>query len=67
MNEVFGFVLKRIDEHGLLSGTTAGVDSMLIEANAATNVERAEGVWRAYLERRVSAEDLELKTLVELA
>jgi len=44
MNEVFGFVLKRIHEHGLLSGTTAGVDSMLIEANAATNVERAEGV-----------------------
>jgi len=44
MNEVFGFVLKRIHEHGLLSGTTAGVDSMLIEANTATNVERAEGV-----------------------
>lgn len=46
MNEVFGFVLKRIHEHGLLSGKTAGVDSMLIESDAATNAERAEGDWR---------------------
>ncbi len=33
--EVFGFVLKLVHEHGLLSGKTVGVDSTLIEANAA--------------------------------
>ena len=35
--EVFGFVLKRVHDHGLLSGKTVGVDSTFIEANAAMN------------------------------
>lgn len=35
--EVFGFVLKLVNEHGLLSGKTVGVDSTLFEANAAMN------------------------------
>lgn len=35
--EVFAFVLKRVDAHGLLKGKTVGVDSTLLEANAARN------------------------------
>ena len=68
--EVFGFVLKLVHEHGLLSGKTVGVDSTLIEANAAMKsiVRKESGEdWRAYLQRLAGAEGLELKTREELA
>jgi transposase len=68
--EVFGFVLKLVHEHGLLSGKTVGVDSTLIEANAAMKsiVRKESGEdWRAYLQRLAAAEGLELKTREELA
>lgn len=68
--EVFGFVLKLVHEHGLLSGKTVGVDSTFIEANAAMKsiVRKESGEdWRAYLQRLAAAEGLELKTREELA
>lgn len=34
---VFSFVLKLVETHGLLKGQTVGVDSTLLEANAAMN------------------------------
>jgi transposase len=39
--EVFAFVLSLIEEHGLLKGKTVGVDSTLLEANAAMDSPRA--------------------------
>ena len=33
--QVFAFVLSLVEEHGLLKGKTVGVDSTLLEANAA--------------------------------
>ena len=68
--EVFGFVLTLVHEHGLLSGKTVGVDSTFIEANAAMKsiVRKESGEdWRAYLQRLAAAEGLELKTREELA
>ena len=68
--EVFGFVLKLVHEHGLLSGKTVGVDSTRIEANAAMKsiVRKESGEdWRAYPQRLAAAEGLELKTREERA
>lgn len=68
--EVFAFVLKLVDAQGLLSGKTVGVDSTLIEANAAMKsiVRKESGEdWRAYLQRLAAAEGLDLKTREELA
>ena len=39
--QVFAFVLSLVEEHGLLKGKTVGVDSTLLEANAAMNCPRA--------------------------
>ena len=44
-------MLKRVHDHGLLSGKTVGVDSTFIEANAAMKsiVRKESGEdWRAY-------------------
>jgi len=68
--EVFAFVLKLVNAHGLLSGKTVGVDSTLIEANAAMKsiVRKETGEdWRAYLQRLAAAAGLDLKTREELA
>ena len=68
--EVFAFVLKLVDAHGLLKGKTVGVDSTLLEANAAMKsiVRKETGEdWRAYLQRLAAAEGLDLKTREELA
>ena len=50
--QVFVFVLKLAEDHGLLPDKTVGVDSTLLEANAAmkTIVRRDNGDdWKAYL------------------
>ena len=67
---VFAFVLKLVNTQGLLKGQTVGVDSTLLEANAAMKsiVRKETGEdWRAYLQRLAAAEGLELKTREELA
>ena len=50
--QVFVFVLSLVEEHGLLKGKTVGVDSTLLEANAAMKsiVRRDTGEdWEAYV------------------
>jgi len=56
--EVFAWVLRLADAHGLRPGKTAGVDSTFLEANAAmkTIARRDTGDdWKAYL-RKLAAE-----------
>ncbi len=56
--QVFVFVLKLAEDHGLLPGPTVAVDSTLLEANAAMKaiVRRDSGDdWKAYL-RKLAAE-----------
>ena len=56
--QVFGFVLKLAEDHGLLPGKTVGVDSTFLEANASmkTIVRRDSGEdWKEYL-RKLAAE-----------
>jgi transposase len=57
--EVFQFVLKLVSDHKLVSGQTVGVDSTLIEANAAmkTIVRRDSGEdWQHYVTRLMQEE-----------
>ena len=57
--EVFQFVLQLVGQHKLLSGQTVGVDSTLIEANAAmkTIVRRDTGEdWQQYVVRLMQEE-----------
>jgi hypothetical protein len=57
-DQVFAWVLQLADSHGLLHGKTTGVDSTLLEANAAMKaiVRRDTGDdWKAYL-RQLAAE-----------
>jgi hypothetical protein len=57
-DQVFAWVLQLADAHGLLHGKTTGVDSTLLEANAAMKaiVRRDTGDdWKAYL-RQLAAE-----------
>ena len=59
--EVFQFVLRIALEKGLLSGQTVGVDSTLLEADAAMKsiVRRDTGEdWKAYVTRLMQAEGL---------
>jgi len=44
--QVFAFVLSLVEEHGLLKGKTVGVDSTLLEANAAMKSIVSQGYWR---------------------
>jgi transposase len=56
--EVFGWVLARLDEHGLIKGERIGVDASTMEANAAlrTIVRRDSGEGYREMLRRMAAE-----------
>ena len=57
--QVFAFVLSLVEEHGLLKGKTVGVDSTLLEANAAMRsiVRKDTGEdWEAYVRRLAEVE-----------
>ena len=57
--QVFAFVLSLVEEHGLLKGKTVGVDSTLLEANAAMKsiVRKDTGEdWEAYV-RKIAEDD----------
>ena len=57
--QVFAFVLSLVEEHGLLKGKTVGVDSTLLEANAAMKsiVRKDTGEdWEAYV-RNIAEDD----------
>ncbi len=57
--EVFQFVLRLADQHGLLRGKTIGVDNTTLEANAATKsiVRRDTGEdWQTYVTRLMRKE-----------
>lgn len=59
--EVFAFVLRMACERKLIAGTQVGVDSTLLEANAAMKsiVRRdTEEDWKAYLKRLMAEEGL---------
>lgn len=67
--EVFQFVLRMVQERGLLKGQTVGVDSTLLEANAAMKsiVRKDSGDdWEDYLKKLAAAEGRELKSKAEL-
>ena len=67
--EVFQFVLQMVQERGLLKGQTVGVDSTLLEANAAMkSIVRKDGgdVWEESLTKLAAAEGRELKSKAEL-
>ena len=61
--QVFAFVLSLVESHGLLKGKTVGVDSTLLEANAAMKsiVRKDTGEdWEAYVRRLAEAEGVEI-------
>ena len=63
--QVFAFVLSLVEEHGLLKGKTVGVDSTLLEANAAMKsiVRRDTGEdWEAYVRGLAEAEGVEINS-----
>ena len=67
---VFGFVLERLMESGLLSGRTLGVDATTLEANAAmrTIVRRDDGTaYDEFLEQLAVSSGIETPTRADLA
>jgi transposase len=63
--QVFAFVLSLVEEHGLLKGKTVGVDSTLLEANAAMKsiVRKDTGEdWEAYVRGLAAAEGVEINS-----
>lgn len=61
--EVFEFVLRIVDEHGLLKGRMTGVDATTLEANASmkTIVRKDSGEdWEEYLRRLAEEEGVEI-------
>lgn len=67
--EVFGFVLRLLDAHGLLEGKTLGIDATTLEANAAMKsiVRKDTGDdWKEYLRKLAQAEGMEDPTDEEL-
>ena len=63
--QVFAFVLSLVEEHGLLKGKTVGVDSTLLEANAAMKsiVRKDTGEdWEAYVRGLAEAEGVEINS-----
>ena len=67
---VFGWVLERLQESGLLRGKTVGVDSTTLEANAAMRaiVRRDEGTeYDAWLGQLAKASGIETPTRQDLA
>lgn len=67
--QVFTFVVKLAEDHGLVPGKTVAVDSTLLEANASmkTLIHRASGDdWKSYLRKLAAADGLENPTDEEL-
>ncbi len=67
---VFGFVLERLMESGLLSGKTLGVDATTLEANAAMRaiVRRDDGTeYDEFLEQLAASSGIETPTRADLA
>ena len=67
---VFGWVLERLRESGLLRGRTVGVDSTTLEANAAMRaiVRRDDGTeYEAWLEEMARTSGIETPTREDLA
>lgn len=61
-NEVFTFVLRIINEEGLLKGKTVGIDATTLEANAAMRsiVRKDDGRnWNQYLQQLAQAEGID--------
>jgi len=68
-DKVFVFVLKLLDEKGLLRGKTLGIDATTLEANAAMKsiVRRDTGEdWKEYLRGLAKAEGIENPTEEDL-
>ena len=68
-DKVFVFVLRLLDEKGLLRGKTLGIDATTLEANAAMKsiVRRDTGEdWKEYLRRLAKAEGIENPTEEDL-
>lgn len=64
-DEVFGWVLRLLGEHGLLRGKTVGIDATTLEANAAMKsiVRKDTGQdWKEYLRGLARAEGMENPT-----
>ena len=67
--QVFVFVLKLAEDNGLIPGKTVGVDSTLLEANAAmkTIVRKDTGEdWQEYLKRLAKAAGIDNPTAEDL-
>jgi transposase len=67
--QLFAFVLSLVEEHGLLKGKTVGVDSTLLEANAAMKsiVRKDTGEdWEAYVRGLAEAEGVEINSKDDL-
>lgn len=63
------FVLRVLGEHKLIDGTTVGVDSTVLEANAAMKsiVRKDSGEdWEAYVKRLAAEEGVEIQTKADL-
>lgn len=68
--EVFGWILERLDERGLIKGKTIGVDATTLEANAALRslVRNDTGEkYREFLESLAKASGIETPTREDLA
>ena len=68
--EIFGFVLKLLAEHGLISGKTIGVDGTTLEANAAMKsiVRRDDGQgYQDFLTSLAKESGIETPTREDLA
>lgn len=68
-NEVFAFMLRIINQAGLLKGKTVGIDGTTLEANAAMKsiVRKDSGQdWNEYLTQLAQAEGIENPTAEEL-
>jgi transposase len=67
--EVFRFVLKLVDEQGLLKGKTVGVDSTFLEANAAMKsiVRKETGEnWEQYLKGLAEKDGVPIENKADL-
>jgi transposase len=68
--EVFGWIVERLDEHGLIKGKTIGVDATTLEANAALRsvVRRDTGKsYQEFLEALAKESGIETPTRQDLA
>jgi transposase len=68
-DQVFAFVLRLLNQHGLVRGQTIGIDATTLEANAAMRsiVRRDTGAnWKEYLRELARAEGIEKPTEEQL-